>query len=1011
MKNSNHHKNAYKQIIQLKNGVLKYLLLFLHFVQWSIHLLIPDEITDIPSLKKAWEIVKTHQRFYRLRYAFGTLVLLTAVLGSSAFYSLKTSPLLLAAATTFPFTVPANYTFSATAISLNAGIASLIAIDQIDDDNTATGFAGGTFSDTEFSLTNLQLDATGITNGTGMFTSRVIDAGSSVAWSTFNWTPQAPYHKELPDNAAIETNYTNRNVSMVNNELLLHLNESGGAVSFADTSGNAANGSCADCPTQTNGQFNNAFEFDGATNEIELPNSVLNGSGDSSIALWFRTANTGQQAIISGANGSNDNEYLLFLPNQTTIAFYTGESSGGNTTWAVPSMADNNWHHLVLTRDDLNNQVSAYFDGSLLSTQGTTINPVSIDLGGLFLGQEQDSVGGGFTPTQAFEGDMDEVAIFSRVLTASDVTAIYERTFHDIRFQLRSCDDSLCDTELFIGPDGTAGTFYDELGNATINLPSQTITNLSDNRYFQYQATLTSSDNIQTPQVSSISVGPTHFDASTPSITPLTGIPYTSLTGFTETLGGGNVGTVQYQISNDNVTYYYHNGANWVSAINSAQSNTALGVNAQISSFVSDIGTGDFYFRAFFFSTNGVQQVELDEVSISFENDPGNGGNGGGSFIFLALPPTPPAEGFKVLINEDNEFAESQNVTLSFNAGSDIKLVELSNEETMTESTTISYKEELAWDLCSIRGETQNSVCETGEKTVYARFSKGFGSTPSDVVSDTIILNQNVGTPVETPKETINESETNQTEEEDLNSETPTENTTKTTEEQQESTETSDETPSTEQVETEIPVETTEPTPPSAEENISQQPSPTLETKQETTEPLVAEQPETDQQLQVTPNGILLTSSIPPGPLGQSTIPTTLTEPYAGYYNGAFIIFTSGDVVGQMAQIEKFVDGQFFFTPPLSITPSVNDQFTITIPLQTEDTTMVSSNSSDLQGIATIFRDLVYPRDLIRTIFWAGVFIGAGVAIILTRILMILWQHHMLTHHATSIPKRKNKKT
>jgi len=53
-----------------------------------------------------------------------------------------------------------------------------------------------------------------------------------------------------------------------------------------------------------------------------------------------------------------------------------------------------------------------------------------------------------------------------------------------------------------------------------------------------------------------------------------------------------------------------------VAATGFAQTNTAVEVDASISSFDDDVGTGTFYFKAFL-SGNGTQQVQVDDVNIS----------------------------------------------------------------------------------------------------------------------------------------------------------------------------------------------------------------------------------------------------------------------------------------------------------------------------------------------------------------------------------------------------------
>ena len=73
-----------------------------------------------------------------------------------------------------------------------------------------------------------------------------------------------------------------------------------------------------------------------------------------------------------------------------------------------------------------------------------------------------------------------------------------------VKFQVRSCDDALCDGETFVGDDGTSGSYFtdydgaDGTGNDSV---------VSDNRYFQYKAYLETSDTDKTPELSSVTIG------------------------------------------------------------------------------------------------------------------------------------------------------------------------------------------------------------------------------------------------------------------------------------------------------------------------------------------------------------------------------------------------------------------------------------------------------------------------------------------------------------------------
>jgi hypothetical protein len=60
------------------------------------------------------------------------------------------------------------------------------------------------------------------------------------------------------------------------------------------------------------------------------------------------------------------------------------------------------------------------------------------------------------------------------------------------KFQIRSCDDTICSGETFIGPDGTSSSYY---------LDSPEETNISDNQYFQFIAYFSTYDLAYSPEL------------------------------------------------------------------------------------------------------------------------------------------------------------------------------------------------------------------------------------------------------------------------------------------------------------------------------------------------------------------------------------------------------------------------------------------------------------------------------------------------------------------------------
>ena len=81
------------------------------------------------------------------------------------------------------------------------------------------------------------------------------------------------------------------------------------------------------------------------------------------------------------------------------------------------TLNDGVWHHLVVTWKSTGGLIRVYKDGVLAYTNPIPVQDgASITTGGtLVLGQEQDSVGGGFDPSQAFLGKLDEFALYPSV--------------------------------------------------------------------------------------------------------------------------------------------------------------------------------------------------------------------------------------------------------------------------------------------------------------------------------------------------------------------------------------------------------------------------------------------------------------------------------------------------------------------------------------------------------------------------------------------------------------------
>ncbi len=215
------------------------------------------------------------------------------------------------------------------------------------------------------------------------------------------------------------------------------------------------------------------FYQDSKEDYLTLDHRALSGLDAFSVAVWLKTTTKGQQAILSGAkentfNGAN--EALLFLLNSTTIRPHIKNKFIDLT---IPDIADNQWHHIVWTRSGKRQCI--YVDGAngVCGTIDTT-GAVSIASGGLILGQEQDSLGGGFDARQDFEGVMDEVKIYDTNLTRAQVELLYDRESHNKSWDGRQ---RLCQTcqhaGVYFNAVDRVGTSCDAVRDWDNNLTTQ----------------------------------------------------------------------------------------------------------------------------------------------------------------------------------------------------------------------------------------------------------------------------------------------------------------------------------------------------------------------------------------------------------------------------------------------------------------------------------------------------------------------------------------------------------
>jgi hypothetical protein len=206
-----------------------------------------------------------------------------------------------------------------------------------------------------------------------------------------------------------------------------------------DESGNGNNGT-VNGATLTEDRFGNsnaAYSFDGIDNFIDCGNiSTLNNSSYISISVWFKCQSLLQEGAIIGAEFIQNSNYGWAL---TTDNFFTGgnalkakmrNSNNPNGSaqlgYSQQILQTNNYYHAIFIFDGTESTNSqklkvflneipinlTYVDSLPTALPSTNFNTI---VGGL----------NGSATNAAFDGIIDDIAIYNRALTQEEITALY----------------------------------------------------------------------------------------------------------------------------------------------------------------------------------------------------------------------------------------------------------------------------------------------------------------------------------------------------------------------------------------------------------------------------------------------------------------------------------------------------------------------------------------------------------------------------------------------------------
>lgn len=207
--------------------------------------------------------------------------------------------------------------------------------------------------------------------------------------------------------------------------------EDGAGTMASDTADGGQDATTVGDPELVPGLRGDALLFDGVDDYVRIPHSAsVNFGGPGlesySVSVWIKPRDlSGFQHVISKL-GDEDTDgvagpspFELFTGGTNAIFYVKDGTGGGDDASFTPgnvSVSADTWQHVVLVRDGA--ELEVYKDGALAASLSSGIDSSTANTEPITIGQRGDD-------DIFFDGSIDEVAVFSRALSADEVADLY----------------------------------------------------------------------------------------------------------------------------------------------------------------------------------------------------------------------------------------------------------------------------------------------------------------------------------------------------------------------------------------------------------------------------------------------------------------------------------------------------------------------------------------------------------------------------------------------------------
>ena len=235
-----------------------------------------------------------------------------------------------------------------------------------------------------------------------------------------------------------------------------------------DESGNGSNASVfgATLTVDKNSISNKAYNFDGINDTIVVNNTSildLDTSVSISFSFWIKSASNSNTQTIYSKRDLTTGHGIEILTGLDSLRVYYGVGSGvGNYVWhsiSTQLFLEDSFHFISVIINQNNKTIYCYIDGVLQN------NSISlIGLNGNFKNSSKHYFGGR-SSTYFFDGTIDDIGIWNRILTEQEITNLY----NECSAQTLTATPNICTGEIYtVGASSytTAGNYIDTLQTA-----------------------------------------------------------------------------------------------------------------------------------------------------------------------------------------------------------------------------------------------------------------------------------------------------------------------------------------------------------------------------------------------------------------------------------------------------------------------------------------------------------------------------------------------------------------